>query len=590
MKNLWIFGAAAVLSLAACSKNIDPEDPGAASGTKGDLYMTMTITPTGSVGTRATTTTPNQGTEVGQDDENKIGSALIVFAKEATPNKGDYKVFATLKGGDISGTQSPYLATYKMDRNILLNDVKSNPDGVTYSLFVIANPTREIETTYETAAASPMTTDVQQEFTLSEDADTYWSASNGFLMSNAELGETATIKITEDMVAVGTHTEATDPLRLGSVTVQRAMSRFDINTEESHLKFTVENQKAPITSLSLEFDAVALINMAKTANMFKVTAEKKSTLGDKTISFFPSREGSYKDYWVFSPDQNNDYIYPLFSGLAAGSDGKKFTGTAQTLTDPGFDYTELSTLDGGRDTFTKPSDAISGEPLTGYKFWRYCMENTNPDDPKGQLNGNSTGVIFRAKIDVTPAEEKGFEKGDALYAYGNVVFGNAVDLRDYALNVDEDQHTDDLDVFRTVSNHYNDAVEAYKAMDSNQDWTPEEKDKAALAVLDAKLVAEGFTIYRANGEANDYYCYYFYWNRHNNNNAPTQMGIMEFATVRNNVYKLYVSKVLRLGHPAIPGDDPDPEDPNDPDEEDNFYCQIECKVLDWEVRMNGIEF
>ena len=44
------------------------------------------------------------------------------------------------------------------------------------------------------------------------------------------------------------------------------------------------------------------------------------------------------------------------------------------------------------------------------------------------------------------------------------------------------------------------------------------------------------------------------------------MGVMEFATVRNNVYKLSVNKITEFGHPGDPDDDPDPEDPGDPDE------------------------
>ena len=71
------------------------------------------------------------------------------------------------------------------------------------------------------------------------------------------------------------------------------------------------------------------------------------------------------------------------------------------------------------------------------------------------------------------------------------------------------------------------------------------------------------------------------------------MGKMEFAVVRNNVYKLCVDSIKKFGHPD-PTDpdpvDPDPVDPNDPDEEGEYYFQVTVKVLPWVVRVNHIEF
>ena len=105
------------------------------------------------------------------------------------------------------------------------------------------------------------------------------------------------------------------------------------------------------------------------------------------------------------------------------------------------------------------------------------------------------------------------------------------------------------------------------------------------------------TIYEASNEDMGkgsqgwgYYCYYFYWNRHNSNNNASIMVPMEFATVRNNVYKLSVTKIGELGHPNIPANDPDPVDPEDPDEEDKVYMEVKVEVLPWVVRVNDIEF
>ncbi len=78
--------------------------------------------------------------------------------------------------------------------------------------------------------------------------------------------------------------------------------------------------------------------------------------------------------------------------------------------------------------------------------------------------------------------------------------------------------------------------------------------------------------------------YYFYYNRHNTNGNNSVMGSNEFGVVRNNVYKLKVTKVGSFGDPEFP------DDPNDPDEEEKAYFTVSCLVMPWTVRVNDIEF
>ena len=107
------------------------------------------------------------------------------------------------------------------------------------------------------------------------------------------------------------------------------------------------------------------------------------------------------------------------------------------------------------------------------------------------------------------------------------------------------------------------------------------------------LTAQNVTMFDPSQDAEGnwgYYCYYFYWNRHNDNGNNGLMGVMEFATVRNNVYKLAVTGLRRLGHPENPENDPEPIIPDDPDEEDVVYMDVKIEVLPWVVRVNNIEF
>ncbi|ROS85376.1 hypothetical protein EEL39_15660 [Muribaculaceae bacterium Isolate-080 (Janvier)] len=103
-----------------------------------------------------------------------------------------------------------------------------------------------------------------------------------------------------------------------------------------------------------------------------------------------------------------------------------------------------------------------------------------------------------------------------------------------------------------------------------------------------------FTIYQSSYDEElggwGYYCYYYYWNRHNDNLNNGVMGPMEFAVVRNNVYKLAVTKISRLGHPRISENDPDKPTPGRPDEKEDVYLTVTAQVLPWVVRVNNIEF
>ncbi len=133
-----------------------------------------------------------------------------------------------------------------------------------------------------------------------------------------------------------------------------------------------------------------------------------------------------------------------------------------------------------------------------------------------------------------------------------------------------------------------------------QQWNGEGKDSgegldvpATLTAFRLAATGAGIAIYQSSVDDQfgpGYYCYYYYWNRHNDNHNNNVMAPMEFAVVRNNVYKLSVDKISRLGHPRIPDNDPDNPKPSDPDESDYVYLDVKVAILDWAVRLNSITF
>ncbi|MDE5773983.1 MAG: fimbria major subunit, partial [Muribaculaceae bacterium] len=116
---------------------------------------------------------------------------------------------------------------------------------------------------------------------------------------------------------------------------------------------------------------------------------------------------------------------------------------------------------------------------------------------------------------------------------------------------------------------------------------------ALLQQFRQKVTGATFTIYQGSEDPKSgwgYYCYYYYWNHHNDNLNNTVLGPMEVAVVRNNVYKLAVTRLNVLGHPRIPENDPDTPTPDNPDEKGDLYLQVSVKVAPWVVRLNNIEF
>lgn len=125
----------------------------------------------------------------------------------------------------------------------------------------------------------------------------------------------------------------------------------------------------------------------------------------------------------------------------------------------------------------------------------------------------------------------------------------------------------------------------------NQANKPDNGD--VLTTFKKAVTDAGFTLYQRsedNREGWGYYCYYYYWNRHNDNGKNGIMGPMEFAVVRNNVYKLAVTHIARLGHPRISQNDPDSPKPDTPDESSDIYLTVDAEVVPWTVRVNDIVF
>ena len=326
-----------------------------------------------------------------------------------------------------------------------------------------------------------------------------------------------------------------NPYNLGAHTVERSMARFDYKQSGAF------NMGAGIT---LTLTDAALINQSKAHYMFRrVTAGSEPTATNAVVG-----GAEVPTNWVVDTDWSNK--------VAGNFDAQ--------LSDPSnWHWTSLASL--------TTNDNYDGD----YKIWCYAKENTIPGTT-AQKHNVSTGVVFKGELaageKASDAVKAAMAAGSRIYVFNNVLYGAWSDV-EAAAKAGTDP---------TLQAAYNQAATGVAA-----DAEP----------TGAAAAAAGFTGYSPkNGK---YYVYYYYWNRHNDNLDPYNMGVMEFAVVRNNVYKLAVDKISRFGHPTPPDPsnpdpdpepDPDPVDPDDPDESVNYYFNVTVKVLPWTVRINNIEF
>lgn len=171
-----------------------------------------------------------------------------------------------------------------------------------------------------------------------------------------------------------------------------------------------------------------------------------------------------------------------------------------------------------------------------YSRMFYCPENTIPGIAR-QINMISTAVVF-----------KGYFSVGGLNAATTTIY------------------TDAATVYTTAA----DLTAAYPALSN--------------ASSDAELAAAGVKRFTRDAEGN-FPVWHTYWNRHNDNGKPLQMGIMEFATVRNNIYKLQVNSITTLGLPAEPGKDNPWQPAGDTPDEQGPQMDVKVSVSEWVSRV-----
>lgn len=347
-------------------------------------------------------------------------------------------------------------------------------------------------------------------------------------------------------------TNSSEPTSLGEHYVERAMARFDYMPKGP---YTLQEKDGQPT-VQVNLTEAALINQSKEFYLLRRV----------------SNDGTATNWTIGGVEIPSNYV--VDTDYAAKGDGYQAGDAGK------FDY--HMTLPNGIEgvpawewkSITNLSQADNWEGTThgdnNYYIWQYCKENTIPG-VDNQVNGLSTGIVFKGELSGTNVPT-GEAANEPIYVFEGALYGTWAKV---VAAADESNATEALKFAVSVCNN------ATTAEDGTVTNTA--RDAATLATA-------GFTGYTP--ENGKYYAYYYYWNRHNDNLDNQSMRNMEFAVVRNNVYKLCVDSIAKFGHPTPGGSDPDPDpvDPTDPDEQKEYYFSVTVKVLPWVVRVNHIEF
>ncbi|MBQ9356617.1 MAG: Mfa1 family fimbria major subunit [Prevotella sp.] len=303
-----------------------------------------------------------------------------------------------------------------------------------------------------------------------------------------------------------------------AITLERVLARIDIAKATETFPLT-DNNSRQYASVTLE--GHFLVNLPKYYYSYRHTA---------VLNSMTEPSWSINEHFGNVKDVNGYVIDPYF--FKKTIDASAFTNADKYYENYFGDYSNPNVVSW---TAFKPANA--GE--TQYNTI-YSLENCTL--APAQKNGYSTGVVFKARIEP-------YNNVYQLDAAGNLSLIN------------------DASRYPEVLYYFN-----YNFYDSPQ--------ALAAAIGVASVNANDIDMYQARKfekDDNGYHCYYTYWIRHLDNYNPTNMGVMEFAIVRNNLYRILITNVSGLGYqePVVNPDTPD---------EGETYLKVVLNVKPWIVR------
>lgn len=553
-----VMGCMLVTALAAgCAQEDIGNAPSEGGGMSATSYVSLSFASPQGAPTRANPTggETGDGLEKGQANENAITSAVAFFyqgtGQEGVNSGGTTLIKAVVSFNNIgNGTDENSTG---VDRKYTTSPQQVDLENGTYNVIVVANPGTDWWTGRSLTLA-----DVRDHIQT-----TAWTVSGSdysdFVMTSAA---DATLTLNSN--------PESDPAT-AEVNVERMAARLDYKAKTS---YTCTDPAYP--GATVKITGAALVNnLTAGSYLLKRVADdvndtNLSYLGDETAD-----ENGVATNYVLDPwtaDKTSTY-----NNFTIGGEANK---TAEDLYGEWFG--DISQDPNDWAAYVQPGTSVSD----GWQRIGYTLENTTAAEEAGKRY--STGVVFKAKFN--PQGVANYQGGATFFALGTHLFASMEDMMRYVygayFSLFDDKInacTDWAGVKNFAASLLDNDPSGYKTFLNDQlngkdeSVTLTESDKESLKWNAYMLNKCGYSAslnnnaYSVTLDQNkdistrealqpygtrtykDATCYYTWWVRHSNDNNDDAKGIMEYAIVRNNIYKLTVESIYSLGDP-VPGD------------------------------------
>ena len=447
-----------------------------------------------------------------------------------------------------------------VDRTYTTSPQQVDLENGTYNVIVVANPGMDWWTGRSLTLA-----DVRDHIQT-----TAWTASeSGY--SNFVMTSAADATLTLNSNPSNAPAEAT-------VNVERMAARLDYKTTGPYTcddpDYESNNQKATV-----EITGAALVNNLTAGSYLlkrvadDVNGTNLSYLGDETPNAGVQTNYVLDPWTAVKTSTNNSFTIGGEAKTAKDLYGEWFGDISQ---DPNYWA-----------AYVQPGTEVT----VGTEKWQrigYTLENTTAAEEAGKRY--STGVVFKAKFHpakVTSYTNSTYTDGATFFAYGKTLYASMEDMMigfyGHKFNngfsgIQNCKTWDDVKSFiestllgndpsgyrdyllKQVNDHQGESLTQPEL--TSLEWSNYmlnecgySKDENGKVVLDqnSKVTRIALQPYGTR-TYEDATCYYTWWVRHSNDNDDTKKGIMEYAIVRNNIYKLTVNSIYSLGG-EIPEDD-----------------------------------
>lgn len=525
-----VAGCLLMASLAAgCAQEDIDTAPTGGGGMSASSYVSLSFASQQSTPTRSNPTGGEQGDEdeTGQDYENEIKSAVAFFYQgsgtDGVNSSGTTPIMAVATFNfNVRSYTEPGNG---IDRTYTTTPQQVDLDDGTYNVLVVANPGADWWTGQSLTLA-----DVRNHIQT-----TAWTASGSdysdFVMTSAA---DATLTLNSN--------PENNPAK-ATVNVERMAARLDYKAEAS---YTCTDPA--YTGATVEITGAALVNNLTAGSYIikrvadDVNGTNLSYLGNETADENDAATNYVLDPWTASKNGN---LYGTWF-MNGSSDPNGWAG------------------------YVQPGTSVSD----GWLRIGYTLENTTAADAAG--SDYSTGVVFKATFH--PKGVANYTDGETFFAYGTKIYASMEDMMagfygskfDDLDNITSCATWGDVKQFITSTlltndpSGYNKYLEGLAEGKDDSETVSEassltwgnymlnecgySKDENGKVVLDQNGNVTRIALHPYGTRTyEDATCYYTWWVRHSNDNDDTKKGIMEYAIVRNNIYKLTVNSVYSLG-------------------------------------------